>query len=107
MILISRISMTTRNHLQSPFTIIAGISFLAIYAMHGIVSGPHGWTSIAYPREIERACRARESALKLFIQVFITSMTPKLICLLQKWIFVYMAVVALIYIVASLTIVRR
>nr|GMC77816.1 calcium-dependent protein kinase 1-like [Ipomoea batatas] len=60
--------MTTRNHLQSPFTIIAGISFLVIYAMHGIVSGPHGWTSIAYPREIERAYRARESALKLFIQ---------------------------------------
>lgn len=107
MIFVSRISMTTRNHLQSPSTIIAGISFLAIYAMHSIVSGRHGWTSMAYPREVERACRSWESMLKIFIQVLMTLVTPSLICLLQKWIFVYMAVVPLVYIVASLTIVRR
>nr|GME04699.1 probable polyamine oxidase 4 [Ipomoea batatas] len=72
MIFVSRISMTTRNHLQSPSTIIAGISFLAIYAMHSIVSGRHGWTSMAYPMEVERACRSWESMLKIFIQEIAT-----------------------------------
>nr|GMD91096.1 sugar transport protein 13 [Ipomoea batatas] len=77
MIFVSRISMTTRNHLQSPSTIIAGISFLAIYAMHSIVSGRHGWTSMAYPREVERACRSWESMLKIFIQEHLLKMTAE------------------------------
>ncbi|CAH9131643.1 unnamed protein product [Cuscuta epithymum] len=91
-----------RHHFKSPFNTIAGVLLMLIYSSYFVIDGPYGWTRKRYPKAAQGVGSTLETAIMRFVVGIMNSIVPFLLCLFKKWVFMYLALVALVYSVIAL-----
>ncbi|CAH9100930.1 unnamed protein product [Cuscuta europaea] len=93
---------TKRHHFKSPqVNTIAGVLLMLIYSSYFVIDGPYGWTRKRYPKAAQGVGSTLETAIMRFVVGIMNSIVPFSLCLFKKWVFLYLAIVALVYCVIA------